>query len=87
MTSTTSKVVLEHTGHGVATLTLNRPEVKNALNGALIAALTEAFIRLGQEESVRVVVLQAEGDAFCSGADLAWLQQAATENEHSVQSG
>lgn len=56
---------------GICTVTLNRPEVYNALNPALIREITEAFTQAGEDESVRVVVLTGTGDkAFCSGADL-----------------
>jgi 2-(1,2-epoxy-1,2-dihydrophenyl)acetyl-CoA isomerase len=56
---------------GICTVTLNRPEVYNALNLALIQEITIAFLQAGEDESVRVVVLTGTGDkAFCSGADL-----------------
>lgn len=53
---------------GVATLTLNRPKVKNALNGQMRAEITHAVKKAGTE--ARVVVLTGAGDAFCSGQDL-----------------
>ena len=56
---------------GICTITLNRPEVYNALNPALIQEITKAFTQVGEDDSVRVVVLTGTGDkAFCSGADL-----------------
>lgn len=58
----------------VATVTLNRPEVRNAFNEALIAELTAAFADLGQDASLRAIVLAAEGKAFCAGADLNWMK-------------
>ncbi|MFC0217044.1 methylglutaconyl-CoA hydratase [Pseudochelatococcus lubricantis] len=61
----------------VATVTLNRPEVRNAFDDALIAALTEAFAELGGDGQIRVVVLAASGKAFCAGADLAWMRRMA----------
>lgn len=55
----------------ICTITLNRPEVYNALNLALIQEITIAFTQAGEDESVYVVVLTGTGDkAFCSGADL-----------------
>ena len=54
---------------GVATITLNRPEVMNALSGALRRALLEAIRRA--ESEARVIVLTGAGRAFCSGQDLA----------------
>ncbi len=58
----------------VATVTLNRPEVRNAFNEAVIAELTAAFKSLGQDPSLRAIVLAAEGKAFCAGADLNWMK-------------
>ena len=56
---------------GVCTITLNRSEVYNALNSALIQEITKAFIQAGEDSTIRVVVLTGTGDkAFCSGADL-----------------
>ena len=56
---------------GICTITLNRPEVYNALNPALIQDITKAFTQAGEDDKVRVVVLTGTGDkAFCSGADL-----------------
>ena len=56
---------------GVATLTLNRPEKRNALSGELISELRRTVARAGEDDDVRVVVLTGAGDkAFCAGADL-----------------
>jgi len=64
--------------HGaVARVTLARPEVRNAFNDAVIAELTQAFRALDADDSVRVVVLAAEGPAFCAGADLNWMRRMA----------
>ena len=49
---------------------LNRPEVRNAFNDAMIAQLTQAFAQIARDERVRVVLLAAHGKAFCAGADL-----------------
>ena len=62
---------------GGATLTLTRPELRNAFNDEVIAELTQAFTELGQREDVRVIVLAAEGPAFCAGADLNWMRRMA----------
>lgn len=61
----------------VATVTLNRPEVRNAFNDEVIAELTQAFTDLGQREEVRCIVLAAAGTAFCAGADLNWMKRMA----------
>lgn len=56
---------------GICTITLNRPEVYNALSPALIQEITKAFQQAGEDPNIRVVVLTGSGDkAFCSGADL-----------------
>ncbi len=56
---------------GICTLTINRPEAMNSLNGELVQALREQFYQLRFDDSVRVVVLcGGEGPAFCAGADL-----------------
>ncbi|MGH6637330.1 MAG: enoyl-CoA hydratase/isomerase family protein [Polaromonas sp.] len=62
---------------GVATLVLNRPEVRNAFNDEVIAEFTQAFGELGAREEVRCVVLAAAGQAFCAGADLNWMRRMA----------
>ena len=61
----------------VATITLNRPEVRNAFNDDMIAEVTGAFVALGGRDSVRCIVLAAEGKAFCAGADLNWMRRMA----------
>ncbi len=63
---------------GVATLTLNRPDKRNALNGELVSALKDALDRAEADASVRVVAIAGEGKDFCSGADLAELERIAT---------
>jgi methylglutaconyl-CoA hydratase len=61
----------------VATVTLNRPDVRNAFNEAMIAELTTVFDALNGRDDVRVVVLAANGKAFCAGADLNWMKKMA----------
>jgi methylglutaconyl-CoA hydratase len=63
---------------GVARVTLNRPEVKNAFNDELIRAIADAIARLGADPAVRVIVLTGAGDAFSAGADLSMMKSAAT---------
>jgi enoyl-CoA hydratase/carnithine racemase len=64
-------VVLRHQDtRGVVTLTLNRPQAFNALSEAMLAALQRDFDVIAKDESVRVIVLAAEGKAFCAGHDL-----------------
>jgi 2-(1,2-epoxy-1,2-dihydrophenyl)acetyl-CoA isomerase len=62
---------LSETFHdGVATLTMNRPEVRNALSAEMQAGLTEAVPRLAADSRVRVIVLTGAGQAFCAGGDV-----------------
>lgn len=70
-----SKVLRYEVHAGVATLTLNRPEKRNALSGELVSALHEALTRAGADEEVRVVAITGAGEDFCSGADLADLER------------
>lgn len=59
----------------VATITLNRPDKRNAFNDEVISELTEAFKFCGEQADVRaVVVLAANGKVFCAGADLNWMR-------------
>lgn len=67
----TAPPVMYESGEGIATITLNRPEVLNALNDALIGALREALERAAAEEAVRAVLVTGAGRGFSSGADLA----------------
>ena len=60
-----------------ATVTLNRPEVRNAFNETTIAELTQAFRELGDDADLRAIVLAANGTAFCAGADLNWMKKMA----------
>lgn len=53
-----------------------RPDVRNAFNAELIAALRDTFAALAMDESVRVVVLEGEGRSFSAGADVAWMRAA-----------
>ena len=62
---------------GVARVTLDRPEVRNAFDDALIGRLHESFVSLGEDDSVRAVVLAGSGPAFCAGADLNWMKRMA----------
>jgi methylglutaconyl-CoA hydratase len=61
----------------VATVTLNRPDVRNAFNETVIAELTGAFRALGDMDEVRAIVLAGNGPAFCAGADLNWMKKMA----------
>lgn len=61
----------------VATVTLDRPELRNAFNEHAIAELALAFDELGRSDTVRAIVLAANGPSFCAGADLHWMKKMA----------
>lgn len=71
---------------GVETVTLNRPEVRNAFNDEVIAELAAVLMELGKRPEVRCIVLAANGPAFCAGADLNWMKRiAAYSREENVE--
>lgn len=67
--------------YGAATVTLNRPEVRNAFNEVVIEELGQVFQDLSQMDNVRAIVLAANGPAFCAGADLNWMKKVANYTE------
>src|SRR5918998_1430595 len=62
----------------VTTVSLRRPEARNALNAALIGEVTRCFEELAEDESVRVVMLTSEGPTFCAGADVGYMRDTAS---------
>jgi enoyl-CoA hydratase len=74
-TNVSSDCVLLAVADGVATVTLNRPDKRNALTRVMLERLLHAFHAAGADASVRVVLLRAEGRAFCAGVDLAELDE------------
>jgi methylglutaconyl-CoA hydratase len=62
---------------GVARVTLDRPQIRNAFDDALISALTSALRELDADDGVRAVVLAGNGPAFCAGGDLNWMKRMA----------
>jgi methylglutaconyl-CoA hydratase len=73
----------------VATVTLQRPEVRNAFNDEVIGELTAVFMQIAADPQVRAVVLAADGPAFCAGADLNWMRRMAdfTHAENLLDAG
>jgi methylglutaconyl-CoA hydratase len=69
-------LLIDVAGH-IATVTLNRPEVRNAFNDEVILEMVQAFTELGARPDVRCIVLAANGPAFCAGADLNWMRSMA----------
>ena len=72
----TQSLLLRDDLGGIATLTLNAPGSLNALSDAMLAALSAELAALGQDRSIRVVILRANGRAFCAGHDLKEMQAA-----------
>ncbi|MGI9390248.1 MAG: crotonase/enoyl-CoA hydratase family protein [Boseongicola sp.] len=66
---------LEEDARGVAVLTLARSEKRNAMSREMIAELAEAAAIIGASDTIRVVVLAAEGPVFCAGGDLNWMRE------------
>ena len=58
----------------IATVSLNRPEVHNAMNESLMKELTNCFTDISNDNKIRVVVLTGKGKSFCAGADLNWMK-------------
>ena len=76
MSETIQSVAVSQEG-GVLTVALNRPDIHNAMNPALMAELTAIFRDLPERDDVRVVVLTGNGRSFCAGADLTFMRAAA----------
>lgn len=70
-------VLVSRDARGVATVTLNRPERRNAFDDALIRELNRCLTALARDRSVRVVVLTGAGSAFSAGADINWMRRVA----------
>lgn len=56
-------------------ITLNRPDIRNAFNDHMIAELNRAIAAVSRDPQVRILILDAEGSAFCAGADLNWMKR------------
>jgi methylglutaconyl-CoA hydratase len=67
----TSLVVEDRSG--IISITLNRPDRRNAFDRGMVNELCDAFTKLGGDQTVRVVILAGAGPAFCGGADLRWM--------------
>jgi len=71
----TAPLVLYSVADRIATITLNRPEKRNALNPELVTLLTEMMLEAADDDEVKVIILKANGTSFSAGADLAYLQE------------
>jgi methylglutaconyl-CoA hydratase len=70
-------VALQIDGRGVATVTLDRPEIHNAFDDAMIAALNDIIGRIAHNDAVSIMILQGSGRSFSAGADLHWMRRSA----------
>lgn len=70
-----SELVLYEVTNRVGYITLNRPEKRNALSFEFVQEIKDAVIVAERDETCKVIVIRANGEAFCAGADLAYLQQ------------
>lgn len=68
-------ILLETDARGIATVTLNRPRVHNAFDQALVGRLSDAFVSLAADDSIRAMLLRGRGETFCAGADLHWMRR------------
>jgi methylglutaconyl-CoA hydratase len=68
-------VVLYSIADRIATIKLNRPDKRNALNPEVVSKLTDYFIKASEDEDVKLIILSATGSTFSAGADLSYLQQ------------
>ena len=75
------KSLIVHHEQFVTSITLNRPHKRNAIDGQLIAELSEVLTQIQDSHRSRVIILQGEGEHFCAGADITWMQKMAAANE------
>jgi len=78
-------IVLERKGP-VATITLNRPEVHNAMNLTMIREISRVLELLKQQEGIRLIIFDSTGDHFCSGADLHWMRSGLRQSRDQLES-
>ena len=70
----TDEIRLQTDARGIATLWLARADKHNALSRAMLVGLTDAAARIAADDTIRAVILAAEGKTFCAGGDLDWMQ-------------
>lgn len=82
-------LIIMKTEGGISTLTLNRPEKRNAMNQEMIKELLDALHHVALDHHSRVLIIKGSGEVFCAGADITWMQKIATfsddENEDDAQ--
>lgn len=78
--------ILSQVKGSVATLTLNRPDIHNALNINMIRELTDSFKEMESRDEIRIILLNANGLHFCSGADLNWMKEGLNQTPAQLKS-
>jgi methylglutaconyl-CoA hydratase len=73
-------IIFNLDNQGIATITLNRPEIHNAFDDAIISELNLVLDKIQSDSTIRVVVLRAEGKSFSAGADLRWMRRMADDS-------
>jgi methylglutaconyl-CoA hydratase len=68
-------LALHHSGNGILTIALNRPDIRNAFNEKMIEELARVFRTEAHDPSIRAVVLRGNGAVFCAGGDLNWMRK------------
>ncbi len=68
-------IALTHSGTGILTIALNRPDIRNAFNERMIEELARVFRKEAAEPDIRAVVLRGNGSVFCAGGDLNWMRR------------
>jgi methylglutaconyl-CoA hydratase len=77
----TDSVLLDVDSRGIATITINRPEVRNAFDESVIRRLTDHLVELANRDEIRVLLVTGAGTAFSSGADVNWMRSMAGFSE------
>ncbi len=82
MSTENKNIIVETKSNGVATITMNRPDLHNAFDDVVIEELTNAIIEINKNHDVRILVLKAAGKSFSAGADLNWMKRMADYDWH-----
>lgn len=75
------KHILTKTKNRIHTITLSRPTVLNALHPEMIAEITKAFTSAAKDKTIRVIIVDSQGDIFCAGADLNWMKNSIKQSK------
>ena len=81
------ETLLYRCDEGVATITLNRPEARNAIGATMTGELDALLQQIARDESVRALILTGAGGAFCAGGDVRSMNNAPVRNAQTVRTG